>query len=205
MSTPLPATAATYRHPLGLPAGSVRAILAMGIAGLVWLILMMPADRTVSVPLYLHALLALILVFFAAHGESIGPKTSAGRSPLYLPRGVLRFLLIAGFLAVIGYQASQQPELLKQRLIPKDMSAWPYVLAALFGGYLLGWLVGLGPWRRLAAFQDVKAWISLLALLGIIVEMILHLINASIPEPLQIERWQEILTAIIAFYFGVRS
>src|SRR5262245_51058839 len=163
MSTALPASPSTNRHPLGLPPGSVRALMSLAIAGMVWFLLMMPEEREVHVPLHLHALMALILVFFAAHGDSIKPRGSREPSPLYSPAGTLRILLLGGFVAVVAYQVSQHPGLLQKRLIPPedDLNHWPFIMLALFGGFMLGWLVGLGPWKNLAAFQDLKAWVSL--------------------------------------------
>src|SRR6266851_4385353 len=89
------------RQPLGLPAGSVRALLTFMVLGLIWALMLLPEEKQIQIPLYLYYLMFLILgSFFAAHGQSIaGPA-----SPLYLPRGTLRTLIIAGFLAVLGYR-----------------------------------------------------------------------------------------------------
>src|SRR5438132_3646715 len=38
------------RHPLGLPQGSVRAVLSLTIVGLFWLLLLLPADKDVQIP-----------------------------------------------------------------------------------------------------------------------------------------------------------
>src|SRR4051812_32540137 len=66
------------RHALGLPAGSVRALLAFGILGLSWLLVWRYSTASdTKLPLefiYLQYLGVLILAhFFAAHGGSIGP------------------------------------------------------------------------------------------------------------------------------------
>ena len=62
-----------YRHPLGLPAGSVRATLALIIVGLFWLLLVIQPDKPVQVPLYLYFLMGLVLHFFGSHGGTIAP------------------------------------------------------------------------------------------------------------------------------------
>src|SRR5579872_4816015 len=76
------------RHALGLPAGSVRAILAFAVLAMLWVLALRPLIGGQSVadfklPLefvYLQILMVLILAhFFAAHGGSIGPH-AGGRS-----------------------------------------------------------------------------------------------------------------------------
>src|SRR5260370_41974989 len=92
------------RQQLGLPAGSVRALLTFMILGLIWALMLLPEEKEVKIPLYLYYLMFLILGhFFAAHGHSIASPATGTASPLYLPRGTLRILIIVGFLAVMGY------------------------------------------------------------------------------------------------------
>src|SRR5436190_1513765 len=81
------------RHPLGLPPGSVRAVLALMIAGLFWLLLALPDEYPEKVPLFIYVLLGLVFLFFGSHGHTIGHHIT-GHSPLYLPRGILRGSLI---------------------------------------------------------------------------------------------------------------
>jgi hypothetical protein len=57
-------------------------------------------------------------------------------------------------------------------------------------------------------FQDITAWVSLLAVLGLVAEVImLVVINPTLsPEQqLNLPQWQTALAAVISFYFGVRS
>src|SRR5262245_43876847 len=76
------------RHPLGLPAGTVRALLAFSVLGMLWTIALTTKDR--HLPLffvYLIYLIVLILAhYFAAHGNSIA-HIPGERHPLGLPRG----------------------------------------------------------------------------------------------------------------------
>src|SRR6516165_7004695 len=85
------------RHALGLPAGSVRALLAIGILAMLWLLVLRPGTageegKVISgeaglVFVYLNMLMILVLVhFFTAHGKTIGPQVS-DKSPLGLPSG----------------------------------------------------------------------------------------------------------------------
>ena len=88
------------RHAFGLPAGSVRALLALAVLGLLWTVaLTHPHGETVSeadkhlptILIGLQILMVLILVhFFTAHGNTIGRHIS-GASPLGLPGGSIRF------------------------------------------------------------------------------------------------------------------
>jgi hypothetical protein len=200
--TPVP------RHPLGLPAGSVRAVISLTLVGLFWLLLLVPPSLDVHVPLYLYFLLGLVLLFFVSHGHSIAPHGSGHRSPLGLPKGSVRGIIVIGTVAVIGYCYRSNPELLLTRLTPNadQLVQWPYLLLALMGGFFLGWLIKLGPWKNVYWFQDIQAWVSLIAMGGIGVEMIIRLfINPNMERDFNAPMWEQILVAIVAFYFGVRS
>ena len=60
--------ATTYRQPLNLPAGSIRALLVLMVLGLIWALMLLPEERGVQIPLYLFYLMFLLLGhFFAAH------------------------------------------------------------------------------------------------------------------------------------------
>src|SRR5207249_4238289 len=97
MPAPLP-----RRHALGLPAGSIRALLALGILGLLWgLALKNPHELPKSFIYLLFLMLLILAHYFAAHGKSVGPVKE--RSALGLPRGSIRFLLMAGFVGLAYY------------------------------------------------------------------------------------------------------
>src|SRR5205085_1678500 len=154
------------RHPLGLPQGSVRAVLSLAIVGLFWLLLLLPADRDVQIPLYLYFLLGLVLLFFASHGRSIDPEGGSHRSPLGLPRGSIRGIILLGTMAVVAWCIHSDRDLLIARLTPstQQLPHWPYLLGALLGGFFLGWIIRLGPWKGVYWFQDLQEWISLIAI-----------------------------------------
>src|SRR5207249_2205366 len=98
------------RHPLGLPAGSVRATIALLIVGLFWALLLIPAEKQIPIPLFLYFCSALILLFFFAHGKSISPAPGQ-KAPWGLPRGTFRFLIVAGTMAVFGVYYYQHQDL----------------------------------------------------------------------------------------------
>lgn len=203
--TPAP----VFRHPLGLPAGSVRAAMASMIAVLFWLLLLLPPNKPVTVPLYLYFLLALVLVFFAAHGHSIAPAGVPHRSPWGLPRGTFRWLLFLGSVAVVAWVGYRDLALLEERLTPRPdrLDQWPHLLLALMGGFFLGWLIGRGPWRNLYWYQDVQAWISLVAMILLGVEIVVQVfINPNLDREYPNHYlWEQIVVALVSLYFGARS
>jgi hypothetical protein len=213
----VPATAqrpvpAYYRQPLGLPAGSVRAILTFIVLGLVWTVMLLPKEKTGSVPLYLYYLMFLCLgSFFAAHGHSIaGPH-----SPLYFPRGSLRTLIILGFAAVLGwkyYVTRDWHALLDIKPPDPGEAGLPLILlAAFFVGVIVSRVIGRilsGHYGPPPWFQDILAWLALLATIGMGIEVIY---TGFIEPGLSPENrftnptFQMILAAITGFYFGARS
>lgn len=194
-----------HRHPLGLPPGSVRAILALGIAVQFWVYLF---SATKHIPLYIDFLLVLVPPFFAAHGSTVGTSTGATANPLYLPRGTFRFLIFLGTIALVGYQYYLDPQELLEKLTPAPdrLHEWPYLLLSLIGGMTLGFLIGKGPWRSSPYFQDVQAWLSLLALLAFCAELLMDFVIRPANDPLGNRLiWHSALVAILAFYFSSRS
>lgn len=196
------------RHPLGLPPGSVRSVLALMIAGLFWLLVLMPEGREVPVPPFLYFLLALILLFFGAHGHTIGRHIGDGRSPLGMPRGTIRALILLGTAAVLGWLYYSKPDQFASRLTPDQnrLAEWPMLVLASIGAFTLGYIIRLGPWKNTPGFQDALATLSLVAMLGLVAETIIVVfINPNVLERLDLKVWEAILTAAVAFYFGARS
>src|ERR1700722_4336186 len=94
------------RHALGLPAGSVRAAHVLGVVALICAIFLIPARSGVApIPPYLVYLLFLILGhYFTAHGTTIATRDDTAPSPLYLPGGVVRFLVIIALVGCTGWK-----------------------------------------------------------------------------------------------------
>ena len=212
-----PAAQVAPRYPLAMPPGSVRAILTFIVMGLVWALMLQPPERGTGIPFYLLYLMFLSLGgFFAAHGRSIAPSGAATSSPLYLPRGSLRALLILGFLAVLGwryYVSGDIRAVLSMNLAQADPNAalLPLVLvAAFFLGVFVQRVVnvlagsrGTPPW-----FQDIQAWVALLATFAMGIEAVIQgIINPGLPSEkrVTIPELQIFLAAVTGFYFGARS
>ncbi|MGH7169643.1 MAG: hypothetical protein ACRELG_05120, partial [Gemmataceae bacterium] len=203
------------RHALGLPAGSVRSVLALSVLGLLWLLALQPmighgqAVGEIQLPtvfMDLQILMVLILAhFFTAHGHSIRSHAEQ-KSPLGLPRGSVRFLLLTGYLGLAGFLYRTQPK------FEYPPTSAVILLLVLMSGFFLGhvltgavrWLAGgvLPYW-----FQDIQAWVALLAMLSMgVLLIILLFINPSlslgqeIPAPVL----EAILAALVGFYFGSR-
>jgi hypothetical protein len=199
------------RHALGLPAGSVRAAHVLGIVSIVCAILLVPARATVPIPPYLVSLLFLMIGhFFAAHGVTIATRPDANPSPLYLPDGVVRFLVILALTATAGWKLYTDPTGLEAQYAATldALRAEPLVQLLVLGGFFVGVMVRMlvGRTRPPAALQDFEAWVSLLALVLIVVAGVIHLIiEPSLEEALRLPAWEGFLGAVIAFYFGERS
>jgi hypothetical protein len=203
------------RHALGLPAGSVRALLALLVLGLLWAIVLLykplEDDLTKNVPLLfvqLQYLMVLILAhFFTAHGNSIGTPEVDTRSPLGLPRGSIRLILILGFAGLVAWIHYYKPEF--EEPLKAPTTAPLVLLAGFFVGYLLTRLV-----RTLAGgqtpfwYQDLEAWVSLLAMLGLGFELVYYLFiwpDLRPDQRLNLAQFESGLAAVIGLYFGARS
>ncbi len=199
------------RHALNLPAGSIRAMLALGVLAYLWLLVVLKdglANKDASLAfIYLQALMVLILAhFFTAHSSSIGTGAD-NRSPLNLPRGSVRLLLMGGYLGLGVYVYLHQPDFQlpetgKLLLLPLIL------LTSFFFGYVItGIMRGLTGGYLPAWFLDVEAWVAIVALfmLGVIV-LIRTVINTQIPFEDQIQLYyvEAGLAGAVGFYFGSR-
>ncbi|MBX9677365.1 MAG: hypothetical protein K2X38_01290 [Gemmataceae bacterium] len=198
------------RHALGLPAGSVRATHILAVVGLVCAILLIPTRaEAVPVPPYLVYLLFLLLGhFFAAHGVTISAGPSHPR-PLYLPGGFVRLFVFLALAGTIGYHLFADPNNLEEHFgasvdeLKKQPITPLVILAGFFLGLMLRAIIGNST---SAGWKDIEAWISLIALAGLVVAGIIHLvISPTSQENLSMPNWEAGLGAVVAFYFGERS
>jgi hypothetical protein len=200
------------RHALGLPAGSVRATHALGVVALICGILLVPhTTDALHVPPYLIYLLFLILGhFFAAHGVTIATRDDERPSPLYLPGGVVRFLILAMLAGTVGWKLYSDPEGLKAQFVASvdELKNQPEMPLIILGGFLVGVVIRaiVGRNNPPLAWQEFEAWISILALLGLLIAAVVHLvIGTSVQQRLSLPVGEGVLGAVIAFYFGARS
>jgi hypothetical protein len=204
------------RHALGLPAGSIRSLLAFGVLGYLWVLVLSPgpdgkgllADQQASLAfVYLQFLMVLIIAhFFTAHGHS--HSRADDRSPLGLPRGSVRLILLAGYLGLAYYLYTTRPAFQLPATGPVLLLLL-VLLTAYFLGHLLSGMVRFVARGHLPAwFLDIEAWIALigLVLLGIVV-IVRLVINTSLPLEKQLDMnvTEAILAGVVGFYFGARS
>ena len=135
-----------------------------------------------------------------------------------MPRGVIRTVLLLGFVGVFAW-CDHKVQDFKSFVDRLDLSKpdleqayLPFVLVgAFFVGILVNRLVRIGRGSNATPpywFQDILAWISLLAMAGLAAEVVmLVIINPTLQAEQQIRlpNWQMTLAAVISFYFGVRS
>jgi len=207
--------AAPPRQALGLPAGSVRALLALMILGLLWAVALL--SRPVAgheIPelfLYLQYLLLLVLAsFFAAHGSTIGAAYVGGHNPLGLPRGSVRVILFLGLVGLVVWLFLNHYNFQEERKLPVFL---PLIL---LGGYFLGHIISamvcsisgngpVPPW-----YQDIQAWVALIAMLLLSALFLVHfiqVIDQSLPDNMKQTGplLPAILGGVVGFYFGARS
>jgi hypothetical protein len=200
------------RHALGWPAGSVRALLTLGLLGIQGIIVGLEKERVREVQtiyVYLWFMLFLAIAsFFAAHGKSMGVPHVHGIHPLGLPRGSIRILLILGFGGIVGWLYHTHRLLDEQPTMPMEL------MLLMPGGFFLGWLLsrlvlGLsGGEQEPYWFQDLEAWVAIVALLLMLVDVLFHVfINPSMSEESRVSLsvLEGALAAIVSFYFGARS
>src|SRR5262249_23949928 len=150
------------RHALGMPPGSVRALLALMVVGLVCPSMLIHTDKALAIPAYLIYLLFLVLGhYFAARG-SVRPGDDAwNRQPLNLPRGCIRLVLLGSLLGTTIYRFSTDPEGFENQWLKtvEGLAAVPMMpvimLTAFFVGALLRMTIGRNP---PAWWQDIEAW-----------------------------------------------
>ncbi len=200
-------------HALGLPSGSIRALLAIVVFATVLGLLALAPTR--EVPDYLRDLLFIIMGHYFASRRRAGQDAEPGPSPLYLPSGSIRLLLILGCVGV-GVLLYTRGQLTAPGKHPGVVTLW------LVGGFLLG--VGLNAIstmlmgskkRPFRIFEDIRALISLGAALAL-VALVWNRYFPLIP-PEKIDefcapvfqfgkfRLEHALAAIVGFYFGSRS
>jgi hypothetical protein len=196
---------------LNLPAGSVRALLGFAVLILLWVgALAFMRGKVTTMPfIYLHMLMFLILGhYFVAHGRNIGDEVST-RSPLGLPRGSVRILLVLGYVGLAVFLYTRQQKVQFDLPPQGDMVLF---LGILIGGFFVGWLMtsifSLGGGDLSPIVQDLQAWIALLAMTGLVVLGIIHLfINPSLNlgERIDPRKLEVALAGLVGFYFGARS
>lgn len=187
-------------HALGLPARSVRALLALGVVGLVCGLLIRDPDR--PPPEALEGLLFVVLGHYFAARAQAPEDRGAGPPPLFLPRGSVRFLLIAALVAVGVVVVRQDGALVHRGVVTLALAA-AFLLGLLLTRVTAWWQRRRSrPWRVL---EDIRALVGLFALGA----LALHAFYGVLPDAgtLGVGRLglEQALAGLVGFYFGSRS
>ncbi len=158
------------RSPLGLPRGSVRALLALSVFGSTMGLLAL--GKNIEQGLWLINYVMLGYYFAARQGSSAVIETT-GRQPLGLPRGTVRWMLILSFVGTSAYViwtwTQSGKSILQQPAFFPMFSLASFFLGRLVKRILAPFLDDQGP-RSLWAirFQDLKALTVLFSALCVI-------------------------------------
>jgi len=190
--------------PLGLPTGSVRALLTLIVVAVVVtkMVFHHPPDS-----IWIETLLIALAHYFTSRRfVSLSPEVmrrleedgaiDRERHPLYLPKNTIRFLIIAAFVG-LGIHLYREEQLFE----PKTIALLSMVFA-----YLLGSIVGgIAHWLRLrrnkptsGTWGDIKALIVLAAIFLVAIVELLD--QGAMLHPL-VER---VALGLTLFYFGSR-
>ena len=201
------------RHTFGAPRGTVRAILALSVAGSAYWLIANPALRMAhtaggKLPEQLFSALLIVIGFYFADraAQQKNAEKPTGPQPLWLPAGSVRALLVLGYLASVGW-------LVYQALVADpnaDLMAQPGAAAILNIGMFLGGRLGrlilknfhsTGKSRLAHVIDDIKGVVALLAGAAVVILFCFP----QVPVPTEWRGWfDQAMPALISFYFGTK-
>jgi hypothetical protein len=194
--------------PLGLPAGSVRAVLALIMSSSIWYL----ALKDLTIPdILVESVLLVIGFYFGVRAGTVPslqalatpapPGTAPAvkvKQPLHLPRGSVRVVLLFGFFGVIAYEWYHSQDL-----------PGPFILILqVLTSYLIGYVSSVVVHRRRMAgkpviraivwFHNLNA-VAVMGLVGYVCGSFLfgwpHLFGTYM---------ENLLAWAVAYYFGSR-
>ena len=194
------------RRILGLPPGSIRALLTLMTVGFI----VVQTGRGIQVSLLWFESLMIVLAHYFAHRRFV-PLSPTMREklkaedliedethPLNLPKHSLRTLIVLSFVGLAIYLACQGR--LRDRVAgPVFISVGSYFLGIGFGAVAAWWNKGK-PSKGASWFEDVKAIVTLVAVALAIVVQIFGW-QQSVPYG---DKLEAIPLALMLFYFGSR-
>ena len=204
MSTLEPEGSPKYWPPLGLPVGSVRAILTLFVVAIVTV--SVARGRDLDLIWTETLLIALAHYFTSRRFVSLPPEVlkriqeegliEKEQHPLFLPRHSIRLLILAAFVG-LGVFLYKQHRLWEPRAISLLGIIAAYVLGAMVRG-IGAWFGGKTGHRPSSAWGDFKAIVVLLAV-GM----------AGVPELIDMPDFlpamaHRVALGMMLFYFGSR-
>lgn len=204
MSTLEPEGSPKYWPPLGLPVGSVRAMLTLFVVAIVTVSVARGHDLDL---IWTETLLIALAHYFTSRRfVSLPPDVlkkiqeegliEKEQHPLFLPRHSIRLLILAAFIG-LGVFLYKQHRLMEPRAVSLLGIVAAYVLGAMFRG-VGAWFGSRTGRRPSSAWGDFKAIVVLLAV-GI----------AGIPELFDVPDFlpamaHRVALGMMLFYFGSR-
>jgi hypothetical protein len=194
------------RKVLGLPAGSIRALLTLMTVGFI----VVQTARGVHVGLLWFESLMIVLAHYFAHRRFV-PLSAEMReklkaeslieddaNPLHLPKHSLRTLIVLSFVGLAVYLACNH-RLFDPVAVPVFVTVGSYFLGIGFGAIGDWWMKGK-PVKGVSWFDDVRALVTVFAIALTIVVQIFGW-QDRIPYGAKLE---VLPLALMLFYFGSR-
>ena len=182
-------------EPLFLPAGSIRALVALMLAGVCWFLI--AAGREVHTAL-LSLILTVIAYYFGYRSQTAatgGVGLDAryqGRRPLFLPDGAIRNLLALGF-TITG------AVLYLRGMLAGVYAEFYVILAGLILGHFAGRALGVIRSRTLLALCGHVKGLGVLAVVAVLAYAFLTGLDQEYPSVLVAGT-----CGLVSFYFGAR-
>ena len=190
--------------PLGLPTGSVRALLTLIVVAVVVtkMVFHHPPDS-----IWIETLLIALAHYFTSRRfVALSPEImrrleddgaiDRERQPLYLPKNTIRFIIIAAFVG-LGAHLYREERLFEPKTISLLSMVFAYLLRAIAGG-ISNWFNRRRSQPASGTWGDIKA---LVVLAGMLTIAVVELLDAgALLHPL-VER---VSLGLTLFYFGSR-
>jgi hypothetical protein len=195
------------RHPLGLPPGSVRALLCLIVVSFV----VAQTTRGVGVAVVWHESLMIMLAHYFTSRRMVplskDLRTRLEQSgdidreanPLHLPKHSVRVLIIGAF-AGLGVYLYRQGRLFETQSMPLLVSVGAYLLGTLAKA-MLAWLARNRKAVPPAWWVDLKAVVTIAIVL---VTVALQLAGLTSVAGLETARLEDFSLGLVLFYFGSR-
>ena len=208
MSAGMPSqTKQPLRAPLGLPSGSIRALLTIFVMG--FIIRQTALDQKIGL-LWSETLMIMLAHYFTSRRfvevprelrkqlEAQG-KLPDDADPLYLPKHSIRGLIILSFIG-LGWYLYQEGRLFSQESVQLLGTVGAYFLGMLFKS-LKNWIASEGAAKPANWWDDLKAMFTLALVVGTISVELLQLGGQL---PIEQQQLESTMLGVILFYFGSR-
>lgn len=190
--------------PLGLPTGSVRALLTLIVVAVV--VARVALGKSLD-PLWIETLLIALAHYFTSRRfVSLPPAVlqrleqegviEKERHPLYLPKNSIRTIIIGSFVG-LGIYLYREPKLVTSEAIALLSMVFAYLLGAIVRG-ISSWFTKRRAQPITGVWGDIKA---LIVLGAIVVAAVPALFDVGVQLPPLVDR---IALGLTLFYFGSR-